>query len=292
MTEKKFVHLLLKDSPEELRDKFYSLTKASSVATLLGVSYNRLVYHIYRVEESKRYKIFEIPKKSGGYRQISTPITAVKIILLNSLENQELDIFLIDYCHLEKKLLTITKLKKQLETDNIRMIKAKIKDDFIDFCRYAWLQIEPIMNLFLKDIYKDDNDSFVKAYEIVKANKKSENIKSHLLEKVENKKRIAEVWMTLKIDLCFVIVSQNKENIYQKDKSEEKTKYYLLFSLYELRNVASHRDIGLPIKERIDKIKFNIVRNQAISLYEKRKYQEIKKTLQWFIVRISKWIPS
>ena len=80
MTEKKFVHLLLKDSPEELRDKFYSLTTASSVAKLLGVPYDRLVYHIYRVEKSKRYKIFELPKKSGGYRQISTPITALKII--------------------------------------------------------------------------------------------------------------------------------------------------------------------------------------------------------------------
>ena len=79
-TNKKFIHLILKDSPEELRDKFYSLTTSSSVAKLLGVSYNRLVYHIYRVEESKRYKTFELPKKTGGTRQISTPITALKII--------------------------------------------------------------------------------------------------------------------------------------------------------------------------------------------------------------------
>ncbi|MEH2260493.1 reverse transcriptase domain-containing protein [Nostoc sp.] len=50
------------------------------IADLLEVSYPRLVYHIYLVETDKRYKTFEIPKKSGGIRQISTPITALKII--------------------------------------------------------------------------------------------------------------------------------------------------------------------------------------------------------------------
>jgi RNA-directed DNA polymerase len=50
------------------------------IADLLEVSYPRLVYHIYLVEPDKRYKTFEIPKKSGGIRQISTPITALKII--------------------------------------------------------------------------------------------------------------------------------------------------------------------------------------------------------------------
>ncbi|MBX9253708.1 RNA-directed DNA polymerase [Desmonostoc muscorum CCALA 125] len=50
------------------------------IADLLEVSYSRLVYHIYLVEPDKRYKTFEISKKSGGIRQISTPITALKII--------------------------------------------------------------------------------------------------------------------------------------------------------------------------------------------------------------------
>ena len=50
------------------------------VAQLLAISYRRLVYHIYVVTASRRYKTFEIPKKSGGTRQISTPITALKIL--------------------------------------------------------------------------------------------------------------------------------------------------------------------------------------------------------------------
>lgn len=76
---KKNSQLLLTDSPESLREKFYSLKQPMDIADLLEVSYPRLVYHIYLVKPDKRYKTFEIPKKSG-VRQISTPITALKII--------------------------------------------------------------------------------------------------------------------------------------------------------------------------------------------------------------------
>jgi RNA-directed DNA polymerase len=72
--------LLLQESPEGLGEKFYALKTPGDVANLLNVSYPRLVYHIYLVTPSRRYKTFEIPKKSGGTRQISTPITALKIL--------------------------------------------------------------------------------------------------------------------------------------------------------------------------------------------------------------------
>lgn len=75
-----YYHLLLKEPPETLREKLFSLTNARDVAKLLNVEYRRLVYHIYKVPPEKRYKTFELPKKSGGTRQISTPQTALKII--------------------------------------------------------------------------------------------------------------------------------------------------------------------------------------------------------------------
>lgn len=76
----KSASLLLQDSPEELREKFFSLKTSASVAKLLKISSRRLTYHLYIVESEKRYKTFEIPKKSGGTRQISTPKTALKLI--------------------------------------------------------------------------------------------------------------------------------------------------------------------------------------------------------------------
>jgi RNA-directed DNA polymerase len=72
--------LLLTNTPEALRDKFYSLKQPTDLADLLEICYSDLIYHIYIVKPEKRYKIFDIPKKSGGIRQISTPITALKII--------------------------------------------------------------------------------------------------------------------------------------------------------------------------------------------------------------------
>ncbi|HYW19492.1 MAG TPA: reverse transcriptase domain-containing protein [Nodularia sp. (in: cyanobacteria)] len=72
--------LFLKQSPESLREKFYSLKEPIEIADFLEISYSRLIYHIYLVKCENRYKNFEISKKSGGIRQISTPITALKII--------------------------------------------------------------------------------------------------------------------------------------------------------------------------------------------------------------------
>jgi RNA-directed DNA polymerase len=73
-------NLILKQKPEFFKEKFYSLKNPMDIADLLGISYGRLVYHIYVVKTENRYKTFEIPKKSGGIRQISTPITALKIL--------------------------------------------------------------------------------------------------------------------------------------------------------------------------------------------------------------------
>lgn len=72
--------LLLKLSTETLREKFYHLKRPVDIANLVEVSYDHLVYHIYLVPSEHRYTTFEIPKKSGGTRQISTPVNAIKII--------------------------------------------------------------------------------------------------------------------------------------------------------------------------------------------------------------------
>lgn len=72
--------LFLHDKPEELIKKFYELKTPLDVAKLLNIPHKQLVYHLYLVDSQRCYKTFTIPKKSGGERQISTPITALKII--------------------------------------------------------------------------------------------------------------------------------------------------------------------------------------------------------------------
>lgn len=70
----------LSASPPELRSKFYGLKTPKDVADLLEIDLQRLYYHIYIVPESSRYTTFDILKRHGGFRTISAPVTALKII--------------------------------------------------------------------------------------------------------------------------------------------------------------------------------------------------------------------
>lgn len=70
----------LSSSPDELRAGFSALKTPQDIADLIEISLERLYYHIYIVPESARYTTFEIPKRRGGVRTISAPVTALKII--------------------------------------------------------------------------------------------------------------------------------------------------------------------------------------------------------------------
>ncbi len=70
----------LSGSPEELRVAFFSLTTPREVAALLDVSYSALTYHLHRIPEDARYTTYSVPKRRGGERVISSPITALKLI--------------------------------------------------------------------------------------------------------------------------------------------------------------------------------------------------------------------
>jgi RNA-directed DNA polymerase len=70
----------LTTSPEELRNQFLSLKTPRDLAKLLEVEYSRFVYHLYKSPPSAKYQSFQIPKKTGGTREISAPATALKII--------------------------------------------------------------------------------------------------------------------------------------------------------------------------------------------------------------------
>ncbi len=72
--------LILYKNCDELRQEFLSLKTARDIASLLEVSYDRLVYHLYKVPENLQYKEFSISKKSGNPRIISAPSTPLKIL--------------------------------------------------------------------------------------------------------------------------------------------------------------------------------------------------------------------
>lgn len=72
--------LKLSAEPEELKSKFAALKSRQDVADLLEVDRAHLNYHLHISPRSTRYTTFDIPKRSGGTRKITTPVTALKII--------------------------------------------------------------------------------------------------------------------------------------------------------------------------------------------------------------------
>lgn len=66
--------------PNELRTLFLAMQSARDIARFLEINYNRLVYHVYIIKDKKKYTTFSIPKKSGEIREISAPISAIKIM--------------------------------------------------------------------------------------------------------------------------------------------------------------------------------------------------------------------
>ncbi|MGE3576789.1 MAG: trypsin-like peptidase domain-containing protein [Dehalococcoidia bacterium] len=62
----------------ELRRAFCGLKTRQDVAAVLEVSDKDLVYYLYRKKPT--YRVFEIPKKGGGTRQITAPEGPIKIL--------------------------------------------------------------------------------------------------------------------------------------------------------------------------------------------------------------------
>ena len=77
--EKNATLILYKDC-EELKQEFLSLKTPRDIARLLEVTHDQLVYHLYKTPENNKYVEFLIPKKSGSFRTITAPATALKIL--------------------------------------------------------------------------------------------------------------------------------------------------------------------------------------------------------------------
>jgi RNA-directed DNA polymerase len=75
---------------EQRRRDFLALKSVRELADMLGIKYERLIYHVYKVPSDQKYKLFGIKKKASGTRVISAPVTPLKII------QQELNKILLD----------------------------------------------------------------------------------------------------------------------------------------------------------------------------------------------------
>jgi len=72
--------LAFKQSDDELKQRFGSLSTLADIALLLEIPAKTLAYYAYK---NRAYTTFEIPKRRGGTRTISAPANKLKIIQQN-----------------------------------------------------------------------------------------------------------------------------------------------------------------------------------------------------------------
>lgn len=74
------MHLGLTRTEQEIQEKFWAVRSTRDISDLLEVKYSVLMFHVFKFPSAKKYTTFEIPKKSGGVREIRAPISQIKII--------------------------------------------------------------------------------------------------------------------------------------------------------------------------------------------------------------------
>jgi RNA-directed DNA polymerase len=72
--------VLIEKTPQQLREGFFNLKTRKDIADLLDLTEKQLNFHLYVLPLEKRYTVFRIAKKMGGIREISAPISPIKII--------------------------------------------------------------------------------------------------------------------------------------------------------------------------------------------------------------------
>lgn len=130
---------------EELKRIFCGLVSGRELADLLGIEYSSLVYYAYKIANEKKYRHFQITKKSGAHRDIYAPIAGLKFI-----QNQ-LNSVLQRICTFKPCVTGFTQNKSIVDNANIHVRKRYIlnidlKDFFpsINFGRiYSILQVYP-----------------------------------------------------------------------------------------------------------------------------------------------------
>jgi hypothetical protein len=63
-----------------MKEEFLKLKEHNDLANFLGLTYTRLAKIIYKTDPAYKYHQFQIPKKNGGHRQISSPSKKLKAI--------------------------------------------------------------------------------------------------------------------------------------------------------------------------------------------------------------------
>ena len=70
----------LKKSPDQALESFRAIESALDLSAFFEVNYRRIRYLLYSQPEEAKYTSFEIPKRTGGMREINRPLGGIDIL--------------------------------------------------------------------------------------------------------------------------------------------------------------------------------------------------------------------
>ena len=74
------MNLGLTRTEPEIQTRFWALRSSRDISDLLEVKHSVLMFHVFKFPPAKKYTVFGVPKKSGGFRDIRAPVTQIKIV--------------------------------------------------------------------------------------------------------------------------------------------------------------------------------------------------------------------
>lgn len=152
------------------------------------------------------------------------------------------------------------KLRRQLEEDNLMMLRAWARDDFWAYCQNAILQLEAILNYAYAELSKTNRDKLKRSWDKQQQEKTKRYIEIYTNYNPVNFNNYRKTFSDLLEAFCIYLYEEDNEkrSDWCRDNNKKfmiNSKYWTLVNTNQIRNTASHRD-GLQTKfERLKKDK-------------------------------------
>lgn len=169
-------------------------------------------------------------------------------------------------------------LSSQLEIDNLLMCRARLKKDFLEYCRRAVLQIEGINDWGLTKKLSNDPGVINDKWGTIQSYKDDRWYSDY--EKDDPPDSLDDVHSKDKLELSICIFVHDK---YQ-EKNRLNSYREILSSAIDIRNVASHREKEGDIKKRLkEKNVWDFFTEKDSDYDEKKNYEKVLKAMNCLI---------
>jgi hypothetical protein len=185
----------------------------------------------------------------------------------------ELDDFIIPYDGVED-----VSLRMQLEFDNLMMCRARLQEDFLEYCRRVGLQIEGLSAWALGKEDKREPSHLPNRWKIVQQNKSDRWRGSY--DEDDYPGAVSNIRLMDSLELAYCVFTEGKYYHIDRDAKKE---FQCLVNALRMRNLASHRE------EKSDPVRR--MNSNERDFYEAREsnYKNVCCNLKKFLKRIFKY---